>query len=369
MLIGGFQNIDLEKLQKPSQQQWLNLPCDLHGQYTRQVLTNNGRTATIYLLQHCISLGKDDVILLPDYLCLSIIVSIEAPKVKYRFYRVKRDLSIDMEDLTGKLDEHVKGIYIIHYFGVPYEQSVVDALKRIRSERNITIIEDITQTLLSMDKTRMGFGDYLVGSTRKWLPMTDGGVMAARDGAPFQIEPLEDAYNEAAYKQLLISLMRDYYNANPEKDKRTYLSMEQRANKARYTDLSVRSMTDFSRNIMFASDLKSISARRRENYNYLYSRLRGYSGIKIGSKALDMEGKYVPFGMFLLVEDRDSFYDYLVGKGIIGEIQWVLPLDYYTPGEDARYLSLHNLMIHCDQRYTREEMCYVADSILSFFDE
>jgi dTDP-4-amino-4,6-dideoxygalactose transaminase len=197
--------------------------------------------------------------------------------------------------------------------------------------------------------------------------MTDGGVMAARDGAPYHVQPLDDAYNEAAYKQLLISLMRDYYNANPEKDKHTYLIMEQRANKARYTDLSVRNMTDFSRNIMFASDLESIAVRRRENYNYLYSRLQGHSGITIGSKPLDTEGKYVPFGLFLLVENRDSFYDYLVGKGIIGEIQWVLPLDYYTPGEDAVYLSDHNLMIHCDQRYTQEEMCYVADSILSFF--
>lgn len=368
MLIGGFQNIDLEKLQKPSQGKWWGLPCDLYGKYTRQMLTNNGRTATIYLLENCMDLEEDDVILLPDYLCLSVIVSIEAPKVKYRFYRVNRDLSIDMEDLKNKLDEHVKGIYIIHYFGVPYEQSTVDALKNIRTERNIPIIEDITQTMLSKDETRMGFGDYLVGSTRKWLPMTDGGVIAARDGAAFRTQPLEDAYNEAAYKQLLISLMRDYFSANPDKDKRHYLVMEQEANKSRYTDLSVRSMTEFSRNIMFASNLESISERRRENYNYLYSRLNGQKGITIGSKPLDAEGKYVPFGMFLLVENRNSFYDYLVEKGIIGEIQWVLPLDYYTPGEDAVYLSEHNLMIHCDQRYTQKEMCYVADSILSFFE-
>ena len=63
-----------------------------------------------------------------------------------------------MEDLRNKLDEHVKGIYIIEYFGVPYEQEVVDELKRIRSERNIPIVEDITQTLLSRDGKRMGFG-------------------------------------------------------------------------------------------------------------------------------------------------------------------------------------------------------------------
>ena len=63
-----------------------------------------------------------------------------------------------MEDLVNNLDEHVKGSYIIHYFGAPYEQEIVDELKRIRSERNISIAEDSTQTLLSGDT----FYNYMV---------------------------------------------------------------------------------------------------------------------------------------------------------------------------------------------------------------
>jgi len=53
--------------------------------------------------------------------------------------------------------------------------------------------------------------------------------------------------------------------------------------------------------------------------------------------------------------------------GIIGEIQWVLPLEYYEPGEEAKCLSAHNLMIHCDQRYTEEDMRYVADRASCLF--
>lgn len=368
MLIGGFQHIDLEKLQKQAHEKRLPLRCDPNNLYHRQVLTNTGRTATIYLLEHCMKFGEDDVLLLPDYLCLSIIVSVEAPHVKYRFYRINRDLSIDMEDLTSKLDEHVKGIYIIEYFGVPYEQEVVDELKRIRSERNIPIVEDITQTLLSRDGKRMGFGEYLVCSTRKWMPMTDGGLLAARDDVPFSLVELEDGYDEAAYKQLLVSLMRDYYDGHPDLDRKGYLQVEQDANKARYMDLTVRDMTAFSQNIMFACDMDSMVKQRIANYNYLYERLKNHPDITIGSKPLDEAGDYVPFGLFLLVENRDVFYNYMVERGIIGEIQWVLPLEYYEPGEDAKYLSTHNLMIQCDQRYTEEDMRYVADSILAFFD-
>jgi dTDP-4-amino-4,6-dideoxygalactose transaminase len=332
------------------------------------VLTNCGRTATIYLLEHCMKFGEDDVLLLPDYLDLSIIVSLEAPHVKYRFYRIKRDLSIDVEDLRSKLDEHVKGIYLIEYFGVPYEQEVVDELKRIRSERNIPIVEDITQTLLSRDGKRMGFGEYLVCSTRKWMPMTDGGLMAARDDVPFKLAELEDGYDEAAYKELLVSLMRDYYDAHPDLDIKAYSLLEHDANMTRYMDLTVRGMTAFSRNIMFACDVDSMVKQRRANYNYLYERLENHPEIIIGSKQLDEAGNYVPFGLFLLVEDRDAFKNYLLERRIIGGVQWTLPLEYYEPGEDAKYLSAHNLMIPCDQCYTEEDMRYVADSILSFFD-
>lgn len=52
---------------------------------------------------------------------------------------------------------------------------------------------------------------------------------------------------------------------------------------------------------------------------------------------------------------------------IIGEIQWILPFDHYLPGEDATYLSNHNLMIHCDQRYNVEDMKYIVDTINNFF--
>jgi len=196
----------------------------------------------------------------------------------------------------------------------------------------------------------------------------DGGLLAARDDVPFSLVELEDGYDEAAYKQLLVSLMRDYYDGHPDLDRKGYLQVEQDANKARYMDLTVRDMTAFSQNIMFACDMDSMVKQRIANYNYLYERLKNHPDITIGSKPLDEAGDYVPFGLFLLVENRDVFYNYMVERSIIGEIQWVLPLEYYEPGEDAKYLSTHNLMIQCDQRYTEEDMRYVADSILAFFD-
>ena len=71
----------------------------------------------------------------------------------------------------------------------------------------------------------------------------------------------------------------------------------------------------------------------------------------------------MPFGLTLLTENRDRLYHYLVQNNIIPEIQWTLPIDYYTPGNDALNLSQHNLMLQCDQRYGIPEMRYVANVI------
>ena len=298
---------------------------------------------------------------------MSIIVTFTDSNLKYRFYRIKEDLSIDIEDLKEQIDDNVKAIYITEFFGFPFEKQIIDELKKIQVEKNVILIEDITQTLFSRDKDCMGFADYILCSTRKWMPMTDGGLLAARDGTFFNDIKLESGYNEATYKQLLISLMRDYFESNPNKSNDLYLKLEKEANKDRYTDLTIRNMTTESKTIMMNFNADELIIKRRENYAYLYAYLKNHPHIKVMGKELDLNGDIVPFGFLVLVENRDEFYRYLINHNIIGEIQWVLPIDYYTPGEDAMYLSEHNLMIHCDQRYGESEMEYIIKTINNFF--
>ena len=75
----------------------------------------------------------------------------------------------------------------------------------------------------------------------------------------------------------------------------------------------------------------------------------------------------MPFGMTILVEKREELYQYLTAHNVIPEIQWILPAEYYEPGQDAVFLSKHNLMLQCDQRYTREDMDYVENLLSAFF--
>lgn len=367
MLIGGFQNIDLDLLQKEPTNDKLPIACDMDGVFQRSIYTNNGRTAAIHMLTHWLDC-RGGVVLLPDYLCLSVVVSIEHPGPRCRYYKVNRNLEIDLDDLKSKIDDDVRCIYIIHYFGVPQSAACARELQAIRAQQGIPIVEDITQALFSRDRERMGYGDFLLASTRKWMPMTDGGVLAVRNTNGKEAPPLPEGYNEIAYTQLLISLQRDYFAKHPKKDMDYYLQLEARANKTRYEDLTVCQMTEASRRIMLNCDYEELTRRRIANYNYLYGRLAGNPNLTILSKKLDANGGFVPFGLVVLVEERDAFYRYLAAEHrIVGEIQWLLPLECYSPGEDARYLSDHNLMLHCDQRYTQAEMERVAQAVEAFF--
>ncbi len=379
MLIGGFYSVDGALLAKPPVKEAFTLRLDADAeQYTRKIYTNNGRTASVYALQHCTKKMAGKKVLLPDYLCLSVISAIEWAGLPYDFYRVTRNLEIDLADLESKLDDTVGMLYIIHYFSVPQPASITAQLRKLAAARGLLIMEDITQALFSTSPVpaaprTIGFGDYVVASTRKWFPMTDGGLCAINrtmtsDDAP-TLPSLANAYDESVYQELLISVMRPLYDADPALEKETYLRCEKRANASRYVNLTPREMTAASRHIFFHTNAEMLMARRMENFRCLYDRLQQIPEITLLSKDIAPDGTQVPFGLTLLAEDRDELYQHLVDHNIIPEIQWVLPTDYYTPGEDARYLSNHNLMLQCDQRYGIQEMQDVAEVIARYYQK
>lgn len=367
MLIGGFYSVDFPLGVTQPEQKSFSLRCASEEAYPTRVYVNNGRTATVYALRSGIPLTNQDVILLPDYLCVSILNALETVPAKFRYYRVRKDLSIDLDDLQKKMDKHVKVIYLIHYFGIPHDEQTQKVVLQLSKAYGAQIIEDLTQTLYTVCPGRIGFGDYLVASTRKWLPGTDGGLMAARKGLPLKPQALNSAYDEAVYRQLLISIARQYYDTHPQADITPYLLLEKQANAARYLDFTPREMTEFSRNILFCYDHEASMAARRRNYQVLYDALQNIPGVTLLAKPLDHEGGFVPFGFPILVDNRDRVYTYLANHGIIGEIQWILPTQYYTPGADAQYLSDHNIMLQCDQRYGSSEMEQVADCLKQYF--
>lgn len=145
--------------------------------------TSAARVGFRHLLLN-LKIPKDKYILLPSYIGYSIregsgvLDPIEECGINYKFYRIKRNLSADLEDIGRKISMHnIFSIFVIHYFG--FLQSDISEIKNICNSHNIFLIEDCAHCLKSnYDGTPLGdFGDFSLFSIHKVLPTPDGGIL------------------------------------------------------------------------------------------------------------------------------------------------------------------------------------------------
>ena len=116
MEIGSIFEIDVKDLFKEENNEfYLPFMDNMDPIYNK--FFNTGRSAIEYLLTNVISLEKDFKILLPSFTCSSIIDAVKRSGINYDFYYITEEFQIDINSIEKKLDDKVKIIYIIQYFG------------------------------------------------------------------------------------------------------------------------------------------------------------------------------------------------------------------------------------------------------------
>ena len=121
-----------------------------------------------YLVEHGI-----DRILLPAYLCPSIVIAFQRCGLAWDYYAVNADLSIDLDDLAKKV-AGFKAVYLINYFGFYHNLATRLFFKQLQ-ENGILVIEDNAQAGFSDHPS----GDFVLNSIRKLAPF-DGGYLITR---------------------------------------------------------------------------------------------------------------------------------------------------------------------------------------------
>jgi dTDP-4-amino-4,6-dideoxygalactose transaminase len=116
-----------------------------------------------------------------------------------RFYRVRPDLSLDLEDLSRRMTARTRCVIAVHYFGFLQDLA---PLRRLCDERNIVLIEDCAHALFGevLGAPVGSVGDYAFGSVMKFFPVYDGGCLvsarglgvieARRGGTSYQLKAL-----------------------------------------------------------------------------------------------------------------------------------------------------------------------------------
>ncbi len=137
------------------------------------------RAGVYHAIKHWLD-GRDGVVLMPAYHHGVEVEAVRAAGARVRFYRVDRDLRIDLDDLRTRAQAPgVRAIYVTHFVG--FAQPIAEA-RAIADALGVKLFEDCALALWSRTPagTPLGsFGDASCFCLYKTLPVPHGGLLLA----------------------------------------------------------------------------------------------------------------------------------------------------------------------------------------------
>jgi hypothetical protein len=319
---------------------------------------DTGRSALYLALQEIVNRGGDREAWLPRYCCDSVIQPFQQLGFAVFFYSSGSDLKT-----PGRLPDRIGSatFLLIHYFGKKNYPVLnwLDALAP--GERPRFIIEDCAQAVLTGNVG--SYGDFAIGSYRKFLPQPDGAVLAC--DLPLAVDLMEPDENFVSAR-LIGKMVREGGGDG-------FLELFAQAEERIDGKIAPRRMSLLSRYLFKRTDLTLIRSRRRNNWEYLVGGLKG-EGMADGCLTLlfdALEDDEVPLGLPITVEHnrRDELRRYLMNRNIFCPVHWQLRED--AGNADWRCesaLSAAILTLPTDQGVTESALDYLIATIKFYFN-
>ena len=324
----------------------------LYDFYPRANLYADGRQALIHLYQ---TQGWERL-WVPEYFCYEVVESLKQKGLNLRFYEDYPDYGNDSRTLQS-LQKHgyfkpKDAILRVNYFGT----------RSYRSPEKLSVaavVEDHTHDLLG------GWGmnssaDWCIASLRKTLPIPEGGILWSPVGLILPESPERSEENEriASIRWKAMKLKTRYLAVGDvEKDafRPGYVDTE-----AYFDTAEVSAIDETSREYLRSFDIQGWYKRKRENWELL-SEIKEH-----GMRVLRFEGDgCYPFSLIIVFNDldeRDRVRKELIANQIYPAILWDVPSP--TEGEVFKF-SCGMLSIHCDARYSKEDILIMKSIIES----
>ncbi len=309
-----------------------------------------------FLLDH--GIGK---VLLPAYLCPSIVKTFQRSGIGWDFYQVNQDLSIDLADLAGKITP-CQAVYFINYFGFTHTPQTLDLFK-VLQQNKILVIEDNAQAGF----TDQPVGDFIFNSLRKLVPY-DGGYLMT----PHDMQPYLDRY--AGLPNRRLPLIRQY------RENLAHYLFDQTGSYAELVDLFQRATHYYETELVILGDpgeqvqierldWQGIKQIRRDNFRYLMHWVAAIP--EITPIFGELQDDTMPFGLPVYFplgagKARDRVYAELGKAGIGLTIHWEDicsdPRTNHNPL--AVDMAGRMLTLAIDQRIRHKQLDYLAMNLI-----
>lgn len=314
---------------------------------------NGGRACLAVISDYLLDQGIHRI-LLPAYLCPSILDIFQQHGLEWDFYRINQNLSVDLPDLKEKAI-NTQALYFINYFGFPHSPQTLAALKDFQKSGKL-LVEDNAQAGFP-DHT---MGDFTFTSLRKLAPFDGGYLFSNLDIHPYiqccdfnsnRRLPLIRAYRRELRKYLL----------EGQGSHRRLVSLHARAERF-YEEDTVLIGDPIERELIERQNWQGMSRKRRANYNYLLEHILEIPEIKPLYPILEKGASPLGLPIYINAVPRDDLYDYLGKNGIGLFIHWreILHDARFTCLPEAYDMAGRMLTLTCDQRTSRKQLDYLV---------
>ena len=295
--------------------------------YPNLYALNLARTALTYLLEAL----NAKTIFVPYYLCDSVAISCRKKGFEVLLYYLNDDLSPCFNDELPE-DSY---LLLVNYYGQLSDDKII-AFK----EKYERVIVDNTQSFFQ--KPIADIPTFY--SCRKFFGVSDGAYLYSNVEMP----PLDE--QDKSGERMTHILGRFEGNATD-----YYQAMLDTANS--YANAEVKKMSRLTANILGAIDYESVRAKRNENYRILDSFLGEYNTLPF----IAPDG---PLAYPFFHPNTPVIRKKLAAQGIYVPTYWTNVIDEMFEDTIEYQYASNILVLPVDQRYGKDQMQIVADTIL-----
>lgn len=294
--------------------------------YSKLLKFNSSRNALRFLIQE----KNIKKIYLPIFLCNVVYEACKKEKVEIEFYHIDNHFYPILDDCEDY-------IYIVNYYGLISNQEII---KLKRKFSNVII-----------DNTHSFFQKPLKGidtiyNCRKYFGVPDGAYLSTNlDNPNINNQSVKDMFGH------LLGRMEE--NAS-------LYYQEFSLNDQKFDNMEIKAMSKETDNIMHAINYKSVLKKRKDNYNYLYLKLRNIQKLKTKKNCTFMYPLMVGNNI-----DSTKLRNYLIENKIYIPKLWENIPNHVELNQWEKNFS-NILPIPIDQRYTINDMQHVMNLIKKY---
>ena len=258
-----------------------------------------------------LKIQDSEYVLLPSYLCPTMIIPFREAKVKYDFFKMKEGLLPDLEDIDKKTRQGLKAVLFIDYFGFPQRDYLAPLVERFRI-KGIKTIQDTVQSWMNNEVDL--YADFCMNSVRKYTPF-EASVLFSKVPLNFRLKnkPIHKFLAHKRYAQLL----RFYHIQTGLFKSETFLNHIKISNQNYHHDYII-GMPKTNQWLLNRMDFETLGQQRRTVFHELITKISPRQILK------DISDKVIPLGLAVYLEERDKQQQQLHGLDIHCPLHWRL---------------------------------------------